>query len=104
MPNEAINEGLIQNRWMYPIERYIGALKKYICNRVRPKGSIAEGYIINEALTFCLMHFHGLETRFNRDYRHMVDNVDDIRGTRIHVNFWLMYTHFGSSKGGSLVG
>ncbi|XP_062074039.1 uncharacterized protein LOC133778190 [Humulus lupulus] len=40
----------------------------------RPEGSIAEGYVVDEALTFCSMYFKGVETRFNRPDR----NVDAI--------------------------
>ncbi|XP_060671815.1 uncharacterized protein LOC132803254 [Ziziphus jujuba] len=32
-------------------------------------GSIAEGYVVNEALTYCSMYLHGIETRFNRPER-----------------------------------
>ena len=35
-------------------------------NKARPEGSIAEGYVADEALTFCSMYFKGIETRFNR--------------------------------------
>nr|XP_048326795.1 uncharacterized protein LOC107433057 [Ziziphus jujuba var. spinosa] len=35
-------------------------------NIAHPEGSIAEGYVVNEALTYCSMYLHGIETRFNR--------------------------------------
>ncbi|KAH7521006.1 hypothetical protein FEM48_Zijuj08G0205700 [Ziziphus jujuba var. spinosa] len=41
-------------------------LKSYIQNKTHPKGSIAEGYINAEHLTFCYMYFNDIETRFNR--------------------------------------
>ena len=37
--------GPVQYRWMYPIERYLGKLKSYVCNKAQAEGSIAEGYI-----------------------------------------------------------
>lgn len=40
-------------RCMYPIERYLGKLKSYVRNRNRPEGSIAEGYLAEECVTFC---------------------------------------------------
>ena len=40
-------------RCMFPIERYLGNLKFYVRNRSRPKGSIAEGYLAEECVTFC---------------------------------------------------
>ena len=50
--------------------------KQYVRNRARLKGSIAEAYVVNEALTFSSMYFRGIETRFNRPERHD-DGVDD---------------------------
>ena len=35
------------------IERYLGVLKKYVRNKSKPEGSIAEGYLADECLTFC---------------------------------------------------
>ena len=44
----------------------MGTLKGYVSNKARPEGSIAEGYIINECLTFCSLYLSDTETRFNR--------------------------------------
>jgi hypothetical protein len=40
--------GHVHARWMYPIERYLKTLKKYVRNRVRPEGCKAEGYAIRD--------------------------------------------------------
>ncbi|XP_060969611.1 uncharacterized protein LOC133036865 [Cannabis sativa] len=45
---------------------YMKKLKNYVGNKARPEGSIAEGYVADEAVTFCSMYFKGCETRFNR--------------------------------------
>ncbi|XP_060968485.1 uncharacterized protein LOC133036031 [Cannabis sativa] len=66
LPEEAILGGLIFMRWMYPFERYMKKLKNYVGNKARPEGSIAEGYVADEAVTFCSMYFKGCKTRFNR--------------------------------------
>ena len=52
--------------WMYPFERYLKRLKDYVKNAAKPKGSITEGYVVDEALTFCYRYFDDVETRFNR--------------------------------------
>jgi hypothetical protein len=44
----------IHTRWMYPIERYVKALKCYVRNMARLEGSMAIGYTIEEALGFCI--------------------------------------------------
>lgn len=40
-------------------------LKGYVHNKSWPKGSIAEGYVMDECLTFCSQNLHGIETKFN---------------------------------------
>ena len=37
---------------MFPIERFMGVLKKYVHNRARPEGSIAKGYGTEEGIEF----------------------------------------------------
>ena len=69
---EAKLGGPVQYRWMYPIERYLGKLKSYVRNRAQPEGSIAEGYMAEEILTFCSRYLDGIETVFNR-----LGRVDD---------------------------
>ncbi|KAL3826143.1 hypothetical protein ACJIZ3_022172 [Penstemon smallii] len=76
LPREALLGGPVQYRWMFPIERFLSTLKKYVRNKARPEGSIAEAYSINECLTFCSMYLDGIETRFNREERNH-DIVED---------------------------
>ncbi|KAK1626082.1 hypothetical protein QYE76_000397 [Lolium multiflorum] len=39
---------------MFPFERFMGFLKKYVHNRARPKGSISKGYGTEEVIEFCV--------------------------------------------------
>nr|DAA02079.1 TPA_exp: transposase [Oryza sativa Indica Group] len=39
---------------MFPFERYMGILKKYVRNRARPEASIAKGYGTEEVIEFCV--------------------------------------------------
>ncbi|XP_057528460.1 uncharacterized protein LOC130807317 [Amaranthus tricolor] len=66
--------GLVHYRWMYPIERYLVHLKTFVRNRGQPEGSIAEGYILEETITFCSRYLEGVETLFNRPRRNNDDN------------------------------
>ncbi|KAK2409707.1 hypothetical protein QL285_045121 [Trifolium repens] len=50
---EAMLAGPVHYRWMYPVERSLGHLKSYVRNKAAPEGCIAEGYIVEECLTFC---------------------------------------------------
>ncbi|GJV53955.1 hypothetical protein Tco_1449696 [Tanacetum coccineum] len=72
LPLEAIFGGPIRPRWMYPFEKYMKKLKKYVRNKAKPEGSIAEGYVAEEALTFSSYYFRDVTTKFNRPDR----NVD----------------------------
>ncbi|KAL4347510.1 hypothetical protein GQ457_17G000020 [Hibiscus cannabinus] len=53
LANEAKIGGPVSYRWMYPVER------------AHPEGSIAEGYLSHECLTFCSRYLEGIETVFN---------------------------------------
>ncbi|XP_074352078.1 uncharacterized protein LOC141691239 [Apium graveolens] len=46
--------GLVHLTCMFSIEHCLGKLKSYIQNRSKPEGSIAEGYLAEECVTFCL--------------------------------------------------
>ncbi|GJT68551.1 hypothetical protein Tco_1020031 [Tanacetum coccineum] len=67
--SEAKLGGPVQYRWMYPIERFLMRLKSYVRNKAQPEGSIAEGYIKEECLTFYARYFEGVETFMNRPLR-----------------------------------
>ncbi|KAL4563092.1 hypothetical protein LXL04_027124 [Taraxacum kok-saghyz] len=75
LPEEAILGGPVFMRWMYPFERYMKKLKKYVRNKAKPEGSIAEGYVAEEALTFCSMYLQDVQTKFNRSERNEDDGI-----------------------------
>ncbi|XP_074360362.1 uncharacterized protein LOC141700518 [Apium graveolens] len=52
-------------RNMFPIERYLAKLKSYVRNRSKPEGSITEGYIAEECVTFCSRFLAADETTKN---------------------------------------
>ena len=74
---ETICGGAVHLKWIHPFECFLSVLKKYVRNRVRPEGSIAKAYIINEALTFYSMYLSGIETRFNRVERNWIEAEDN---------------------------
>ncbi|WVY89454.1 hypothetical protein V8G54_034968 [Vigna mungo] len=73
---EAKLGGPVHYRYMYPIKRELGHLKTFVRNKAQPEGSIAEGYLAEESLTFCSRYIEDIETRFNRPQR-VCDNPDD---------------------------
>ncbi|CAN6719163.1 unnamed protein product [Malus baccata var. baccata] len=44
LPDEALLARPVNCRWMYPIERYLGELKKCVRNRAKPEGSLVEAW------------------------------------------------------------
>nr|CAH67329.1 OSIGBa0102I15.9 [Oryza sativa] len=90
LPDEALLRGPMQYGWMYPIERRLYTLKRYVRNRSRPEGSIAEAYIADECLTFCSKYMDDVETRFNREPRNKGFSNEEAYGVDVFghgVNF-----------------
>ena len=52
LPRELYWCGLVHARWMYNVEMYPGHLKSLLRNKARPEGSMAMGYMYEEALGF----------------------------------------------------
>nr|XP_027071665.1 uncharacterized protein LOC113696453 [Coffea arabica] len=69
LPEEAKLGGTFQFRSMYPIERYLCTLKNYVRSRSHPEGSIAEGFLAEECMTFCSMYLDNIESKLNRPPR-----------------------------------
>ena len=46
---------------MYPFERFMGVLKKYVRNRARPEGSISMGHQTEDVIGFCVDFIPGLK-------------------------------------------
>jgi len=61
-------------------------LKSYVRNRAQPEGSIAEGYIAEECLTFSSRYLHGIETRFNR-FRRVDDDPGGVESSQVETLF-----------------
>ncbi|GJX96473.1 S-adenosyl-L-methionine-dependent methyltransferases superfamily protein [Tanacetum coccineum] len=72
LPLEALEGRPIRPRWMYPFKRFIKKLKNYVRNKAKPEGSIADGYVAEEALTFSSHYFWDVTMKFNHSDR----NVD----------------------------
>jgi hypothetical protein len=51
---EIIILGLVYLHNMWPFERFMSVLKKYVLNRARSEGSIAKGYVTEEVIEFCV--------------------------------------------------
>ena len=46
---------------MFPFERFMGVLKKYVRNRARPEGSISTGHQTQEVIGFCVVFIPDLK-------------------------------------------
>jgi len=80
LPEEAILRGPVQYGWMYPVERRLLTLKRFVRNMARPEGSIAEAYVAAECLTICSRYFDDdVETRHNQEGRNR-ERVAIVRG------------------------
>ena len=80
---------------MYPTERCLCKLKNYVRNRAYPEGSIVEGYLAEEAITFCSRYFHSnVDTRLNRKCK----NYDDCDSLEVDSDDY--FTTAGRTLGG----
>ena len=60
--------------------RYLGKLKRYVSNKGRPEGSMANAYVREEAATFCSYYFGDhVPTKASRPSR----NVDTVEVQRM---------------------
>ncbi|KAM3359779.1 hypothetical protein P3S68_019490 [Capsicum galapagoense] len=67
--DEVKKGGPVHYRWMYFVERLLGHFKSLVGNKSQPEGSIAESYIVEEALTLYSRYFEEIESRLNRPKR-----------------------------------
>lgn len=51
-------------------------LKKYVRNRARPEGSIANGYLVEECMTFVSRYLNDVESKENRPPRNYDDDCE----------------------------
>ena len=63
------------------MERYLRTVKGYVRNKAHLEGSIAEGYIVEECLTFC-SRFLDVDTKLNRADRHESIAVNELPSGR----------------------
>ena len=96
LPEEAILRGPVHYVWMSPVERRLGYVKGTIRNRALPAGSIADGYVVDECLTFCSRYLNNIETRFNKEDRNR-DGKRSVSLDELEV-FPIAAKGFGSSK------
>jgi hypothetical protein len=63
----------VHSRWMYPMECFMKTLKDFVRTFLRPEGSIAEGYAMEDTLGFCTEYL----TRFSPTTRRVWDDKED---------------------------
>ncbi|KAF5442008.1 hypothetical protein F2P56_036986 [Juglans regia] len=80
--------GPVHYRWMYPVERYLHRLKFHVRNKAAPEGSIAEGYLLEELLTFCSRYLESAQTVFNRPSRNPDDSKGKVLDVRLDFTAW----------------
>ncbi|KAK5840209.1 hypothetical protein PVK06_009096 [Gossypium arboreum] len=60
---------------------FLSKLKSYCRNKRYPEGSIAEGYLVEECMTFCPRYLEDVETRLNRPSRNVGLNDPNLAET-----------------------
>jgi hypothetical protein len=72
--------GPVTARWMYPVERYMKTLKRYVWNMARPEALIAEGYIKDEGIGFVTEYLQRFDTIERRvwDAEEEYEDVEEV--------------------------
>jgi hypothetical protein len=65
--------GPVHTRWMYPMERYMKSLKDCVRTKAPPKGSMAEGYMMDDTLGFCTEYM----SRFSATRQRVWDDKEE---------------------------
>ena len=68
--------------------RYLSRLKSYELNRAAPEGSVAEGYIVEECLTFCSRYMEGVETIFNQPTKTIEESTGVVSIVTLNNREW----------------
>ena len=58
-------------------------------NKTYPEGSIVEGYIAEECLTFCSRYFKSVETVFNKPVRNVEESIGVVVSITLDSNSWI---------------
>ncbi|KAG8493340.1 hypothetical protein CXB51_010684 [Gossypium anomalum] len=82
LPHEAILGGPVFYRWMF-----LSKLKSYCRNKRYPEGSIAEGYLAEECMTFCSRYLKDVKTRLNRPNRNVGLNDHNLVETYLFQSY-----------------
>ncbi|XP_070675864.1 uncharacterized protein [Malus domestica] len=98
LADEAALAGPVPYRWMYPIERYLQTLKRYVRNKGRPEGSIAEAYLVDECSSFCSMYLRGEHVELDLNaldqcHRYILNNCDEVNPFRSQHEEFLKTKH-----------
>ncbi|KAI3951353.1 hypothetical protein MKW92_031051, partial [Papaver armeniacum] len=65
---------------------YLYTLKKYVRNKSRPEGSIAQGYLADECVTFCSRYLSAeVNTKFNQIGRNSDDDGATTSGHELPI-------------------
>ncbi|XP_073137491.1 uncharacterized protein [Henckelia pumila] len=102
LPYKALVCGPVQDRWMYPFERYLSTLKKTVRNKARVEGSICNAYLVKEASIFCQHYFsESIKTREMMTMRNRTSVVNEGVTDTISV-FKVVGRSIGASKSRNL--
>jgi len=83
LPDQVLLRGPVQYGWMYPIERRLGTFKRFIRNRAKPEGCVAEAYTAYECMTQHSSYFSDTITRFTRLERNLDGQLNSLNGYSI---------------------
>ena len=88
--DEVAMAGVVNTRWMFYLERFMKILKGFVRQKARPKGSMAEGWLVQESCVWIIEYLGRVDKAMpmlwsSKDDDRLVDEVRQGKGLR----FWL---------------
>ena len=72
---------------LYIVFRFLSKLKSYCRNKCYPEGSIIEGYLAEECMTFYSRYLEDVETRLNKPSRNAGPNDHNLADTYLFQSY-----------------
>ena len=83
--DEVAMAGVVNTRWMFYLERFMKVLKGFVCQKARPKGSMAEGWLVQESCVWISKYLGRVDTTMpvlwsTKDDERLIDEVRQGKG------------------------
>ena len=85
--DEVAMAGVVNTRWMFYLERFMKVLKGFVCQKAKPEGSMAEGWLVQESCVWISEYLGRVDKTMpmlwsTKDDERLIDEVRQGKGLR----------------------